>query len=339
MIGDIELEVCPAAVGQSVDPTWHAPLSLIQFPVRAVLGCVLGINSRNLNDSWSFLALEVPSGPSGWSRFRDLRLSIGLIYLSSCLGHDPLLPPLRLSRQAVCEMLDGWHQPSEIDGRVPAHRLTPPTTGARVTKPGRRGKSLHIPLSFHPFNLVSPLRAGSSASTDSGDTTTDTDDDRATLRGRPTSHSRPSRYNAAVKPSTTDATKTRRSSVSSTSGSSGRHRLQPMRVAFTRSKSPLPPPQTVDGNGASPSFRTASPVPSRIKQGTGYQYILPPAFYFCFRTPFSEKVRRFYIDSSKACEATLLLGSMFFAAKCLFERDSEIWTSIGGLCPGPALTY
>ena len=212
-------------------------------------------------------------------------------------------------------------------------------TGARVIKQGHRGKPPHILLSFHSFYLISPFRAGSSASTDAGDTTTDTDDDRATLRGRPTSHSRPSRYNAAVKPSTTDATKTRRGSVSSTSGSSGRHSLQPTRVSFTRSKSPLPPPQGVNGNGASPSFQTASPIPSRIKQGTSYQHILPQAFYFCFRTPFSEKVRRFYVDSSKAGEATLLLGSMVFAAKCLSERDSEIWTSIGGLYLGLALAY
>ena len=74
--------------------------------------------------------------------------------------------------------------------------------------------------------------------------TSDTDDDRATLRGRPTSHSRPTRYHAAVKPPVIDASKTRRDSVSSTSGSSGRHRLQPMRISFTRSKSPLPPTKT-----------------------------------------------------------------------------------------------
>ena len=104
-----------------------------------------------------------------------------------------------------------------------------------------------------------------------------------------------------------------------------------MRVSFTRSRSPLPPPQAVNGNDAPPPFRTASPMPPRIKQGINYQHILPPAFHFSFRTPFSEKIRRFYIDSSKACEATLLLGSMVFAAKCLSEHKSEIWTSIGGL--------
>jgi len=212
-------------------------------------------------------------------------------------------------------------------------------TGARVIRPGRRGKSPHTSPPFHLFHLVSPFRADSSASTDAGDTTTDSDDDHATLRGRPTSHSRPSRYNTAVNPSTTDAAKTRRGSVSSTSGSSGRHRLQPRRVSFTRSKSPLPPVQGINGNGASPTFRTDSPIPSRIKQGTICQHILPPAFYFSFRTPFSEKDRRFYIDSSKACEVTLLVGSMVFAAKCLSERDSEVWTSIGGLHLGPALAY
>lgn len=204
-------------------------------------------------------------------------------------------------------------------------------TGARVIKPGHRGKPPHISPSSHLFHLVLHFSAASSASTDAEDTTTDTDDDRATLRGRSTSHSRPYRYNAPVKPSTTDAAKTRRGSVSSTSGSSGRHPLQPLRIAFTRSKSPLPPPQDVNGNDASPSFRKASPIPSRIKQGTSYQHILPPAFCFSFRAPFSETVRRFYIDSSKACEATLLLGSMVFAAKRLSEYNSEIRTSTGGL--------
>ncbi|KAF9648803.1 hypothetical protein BDM02DRAFT_3095826, partial [Thelephora ganbajun] len=100
----------------------------------------------------------------------------------------------------------------------------------------------------------------SSASTDDGDTTTDTDDDHATLRGRQTSHSRPGRYNAAVKPPTTGATKTRRDSVSSTSGSPGRHHLRPVRLSFTRSKSPLPPTQAANGNDAPPS--PISPRPS-----------------------------------------------------------------------------
>lgn len=226
-------------------------------------------------------------------------------------------------------MLDGWHQSSEIDDQ--AQRPIPLTTGARVTRPGHQGKSPHILPPFHSFHPALHSSAASSASTDAGDTTTDTDDDRATLRGRPTSHSRPSRYNAKVKPSTNDAAKTRRGSVSSASGSSGRHHLQPTRISFTRSKSPLPLPQAVNGNDASPSFRTASPVSSRIKQGISHQYLLPPAFYFSFRAPFSEKVRRFYIDSSKACEATLLLGSMVFAAKRLSEDNSEIWMSIGRL--------
>jgi len=177
----------------------------------------------------------------------------------------------------------------------------------------------------------------SSTSTDDGDTSTDTDDDRATLRGRPISHSRPNRHNPTVKPLATEAAKTRRGSVSSTSGSSGRHHLQPMRVSFTRSRSPLPPTQAVNGNDASPSFRTASPIPSRIKQGISYQHILPPAFYLSFRAPFSEKVRRFQIDSSKACEAMLLLGSMIFAAKSLSRHNSEIWTPVGGLSLEPAL--
>ena len=170
----------------------------------------------------------------------------------------------------------------------------------------------------------------SSTSTDAGDSTTDSDDDCATLRGRSTSHSRPSRYNAAVKPSTTDAAKTRRGSVSS--GSSGHHRFQPTRITFTRSKSPLPPTQGTNGGDASPSLRKASPAPPRIKQGMSYQQLLPPAFYFSFRTPFSEKVRRFYIDSSKGCEAILLLVSMVFAAKSLANHHSETWTSIGELC-------
>jgi len=191
-----------------------------------------------------------------------------------------------------------------------------------------------MPPPFHSFHSVLHLSAASSVNTDAVDTTTDTDDDRATLRGRPTSHSRPTRYNTAVKPSTTDSAKTRRDSVSSTSGSSGRHHLQPTRVPFTRSKSPLPPMQVVDENHGSPPLRTVSPIPSRTKQGISYQYLLPPAFHFSFRILFSEKVRRFYIDSSKACEATLLLGSMIFAAKCLSEYNSEIWTSIGGLRPG-----
>lgn len=213
-------------------------------------------------------------------------------------------------------------------------------TGARVTKPGHRGKSVYtsaVPL----VHVALHFSTASSASTDAGDTTTDTDDDRATLRGRQTPHStphsRPTRYNVAVKSPTTDSVKTRRGSVSSTSGSSGRHHLQPMRVSFTRSKSPLPPPQAVNGNDAPPSFRKASPIPSRIKQGTSYQHILPPAFYFSFRSPLSENVRRFHIDSSKACEAMLLLGSMVFAAKRLSEHSSEIWTSIGGLYLGSAL--
>lgn len=175
------------------------------------------------------------------------------------------------------------------------------------------------------------ISPASSTNTDDGDTTTDTDGDRTTLRGRPISNPRPSRQTAAVKPSTTDAAKTRRNSVSSTSGSSGTHRLRPVRVSFTRSRSPLPPPSAAKGNDAPPPFRITSPIPSRIKQGTNYRHILPPALHFCFRTPFSEKTRRFYIDSSKACEATLLLGSMVFAAKRLSEHNSEIWTSIGGL--------
>jgi len=203
-------------------------------------------------------------------------------------------------------------------------------TGVRVTKQVHRGKLSHVSPPFHSFHSALRSSAASSASTDAGNTTTDTDDDRATLRGRPTSHSRPRRYNAPVKLSTIDATKTRRGSVSSPSSSSGRHPLQPSRVSFTRSKSPLPPPRDVNGDDASPSFRKNSPTPFRIKQGTSYQHILLPAFYFSFRAPFSEKVRRFYIDSSKACEATLLLGSMVFAAKRLSEHSSEIRTSIGG---------
>lgn len=169
----------------------------------------------------------------------------------------------------------------------------------------------------------------SSASTDDGDTSTDTDDDRATLRGRSTSHTRPRLHSTAVKPSTTDAAATRRGSVSSTSGSSGHHRLQAMRISFTRSKSPLPPTQTISGNDASTSLRKVSPVPPRMKQGINYRHILPPAFYFSFRIPFSKKVRRFYIDSSAACEAILLLVSMVFAAKSLAKYRSETWTSIG----------
>jgi len=232
-------------------------------------------------------------------------------------------------------MLDGRSQSSESNGR--AYPPIPLTTGARVTKPGHRGKSLYIPSPFHSLHSVLYLSAASSANTDAGDTTTDTDDDRATLRGRPTLHSRPTRYNTAIKPPTTDAAKTRRDSVSSTSGSSGRHRLRPTRISFTRSRSPLPPMQVVNENDGSPPLRTVSPIPSRNKQGINYRHLLPPAFHFSFRILFSEKVRRFYIDSSKACEATLLLGSMFFAAKCLSEHNSEMWTSIGGLRPGSAL--
>ena len=182
------------------------------------------------------------------------------------------------------------------------------------------------------FHVVLHSSAASSASTDDGDTTTDTDNDRTTLRGRPTSHSRPRLHSAVVKPSTTDAPKTRRGSVSSTSGSSGRHRLQPVRISFTRSKSPLPPTRAINGNHPSTSLRKASPVPSRIKQGINYQHILPPAFYFSFRIPFTKAVHRFYIDSSEACEAILLLVSMVFAAKSLAKYRTETWTSIGGWC-------
>jgi hypothetical protein len=128
-------------------------------------------------------------------------------------------------------------------------------TGARVIKAGHQGKLPHTSPPFHPFHPALCFSAASSTNTDTGDTTTDTDDDHATLRGRSTSHSRPRRYNAPVKPSATDAAKTRRGSVSSTSGSSGRHPLQPMRVSFTRSKSPLPLPRDVNGNDAPPPFR------------------------------------------------------------------------------------
>jgi hypothetical protein len=205
-------------------------------------------------------------------------------------------------------------------------------TGARVIKPGHRGKLLHLLTEVHSHspNLASCSSTASSANTDDGDTTTDTDDDRATLRGRPISQPRHSRQNTTAKPLNADTAKTRRDSISSTSGSSGRHRLRPMRVSFTRSKSPLPPTPAVNGDDASASFRTASPIPSRAKQGISYRHILPPAFYFGFRTPFSETVHRFYIDSSKACEALLLLGSTVYAAKCLSKYNSELWTSIGG---------
>lgn len=194
---------------------------------------------------------------------------------------------------------------------------------------GHRGTSPHSPSSFRLFHAVSYSSTVSSASTDDGDTTTDTDDDCATLRGRSNSHSKPRPHKSAVKPSTTDTAKTRRGSVSSASGGSGRHHLQPMRISFTRSKSPLPPTQTVNRNEESNSLRRASPVP-RIRPGINYRHILPSAFYFSIRTPVSKKVRRFYIDSSEACEAILLLASMVFAAKSLAKYRSETRTSIGG---------
>lgn len=190
--------------------------------------------------------------------------------------------------------------------------------------------SSHTTPPFRLFHFVPHSSTASSASTDDGNTTTDTDDDRATLRGRSTSHSKPRLRTAAVKPSTIDAATTRRGSVSSTSGGSGRHPLQPRRISFTRSKSPLPPTQTTNGNDASAALRKASPVPHRIKQGVNYQHILPPVFYFSFRTLFSTKVRMFYMDSSEACETTLLLASMVFAAKSLGKCCSETWTSLGG---------
>ena len=199
--------------------------------------------------------------------------------------------------------------------------------------------SPHSRSSSHSPHVVSHPSAASSTNTDDGDTTTDTDDDCVTLRGRSTSHSGPKPYNAAVKPSTADSAKTRRGSVSSTSGSSGRHRLQPMRISFTRSKSPLPPTTTINENDASTSLRKASPLPPRIKPGTNYQHILPPAFHFSFRFPFSTKFHSFYIDSSEACETILLLVSMVFAAKSLAKHRSETWTSIGESYLGSVLNF
>lgn len=191
-----------------------------------------------------------------------------------------------------------------------------------------------ISLVFHA-SCITPSAASTTCS-DTGDSNTDTDDDCATLRGRSTSDSRPTRHHT-VKSQATDTTKTRRGSVSSTSGSSGPQRLQPRRISFTRSKSPLPPAKSVNDVDASPSFRKASPTPFRIKQGITYQHILPPAFYFSFRIPFSENVRRFHIDSSKACETILLLVSMVFAGKSLTKHRSETWISIGGFCLHSAL--
>jgi hypothetical protein len=133
--------------------------------------------------------------------------------------------------------------------------------------------------------------------------------------------------------STIDSTKTRRGNISSTSGSYFHCPLQPMRLSFTRSKSPLPPPQDINGNDASPPFRRAPPIPSH-KKGRTTSIFPPPAFYLSSGTPLSEKVCRFYIDSSKAC-GPHSLEPMVFATERLPEHNSEM--RVGCMYPDSTL--
>lgn len=100
------------------------------------------------------------------------------------------------------------------------------------------------------------------------------------------------------------------------------------RASFTRSRSPAV--HQIAGNGTTPSYRVGSPAQlAQFKSGVNRRNIFPPVFQVSMRLPLSQTVRRVSIDSSKACEVVLLLGSLGYIATVLSASESERWTSIG----------
>lgn len=121
----------------------------------------------------------------------------------------------------------------------------------------------------------------------------------------------------------------RRSSGSSNSGGSAWTDPAGLaRPSFTRSRSPAFT-QQVNGNVLGPTYRTSSPLHfTRPKHGINRQHIFPAVFQLSLRLPYSWKIRKLYIDSSKACEVVLLLASLGYATTILSTFDTEQWTSI-----------
>lgn len=148
-----------------------------------------------------------------------------------------------------------------------------------------------------------------------------------TLRGRPGSQNF-AKISSVPPPKPSVTFHQRRGSVSSNSTGSKKNELPVPRPSFTRSRSPAV--NQMMGNGTTSLHRTGSPSQfTQHKNGMNRRSILPPVFQVSLRLPFSQTVRKVSMDSSKACEVVLLVGSLSYVARVLSTVNSERWTSIG----------
>lgn len=204
--------------------------------------------------------------------------------------------------------------------RISLHQMA----GVPAIKLGLPSKQSHFYFESKPRTSSS---AQSSSSTDEQESSTEDEDDA--VRGRPNSQT-------FTKPSSTLANKPsltfhqRRGSVSSNSGGSSRKETTaPPRPSFTRSRSPAIPQQATN-TGISPPFRMGSPSQfTRQRHGSARQNIFSSVFQLSLRLPFSQTVRQVSMESSKACEVILLLGSLGYVATILSTFETERWASIG----------
>jgi hypothetical protein len=100
------------------------------------------------------------------------------------------------------------------------------------------------------------------------------------------------------------------------------------RESFTRSQSPviLPP---VDVSSVSVPCRQPSPsVFARCRQALHDRGILPATLRFQTFIPLACTGLAFHIDTRKAGESLLLLGSLIYASAKL-SQNTEVWISIG----------
>lgn len=93
------------------------------------------------------------------------------------------------------------------------------------------------------------------------------------------------------------------------------------RSSFTRSRSPMPPAESMN---AADIPRTSSPSWASRNRRTSDMYLLPPSLDLSFRLPFSAKLWTISMDARKAGECFLLAASLAYVTQKL---SSEQFTS------------
>lgn len=177
------------------------------------------------------------------------------------------------------------------------------------------------------YSSFSPASSDSSTEDDGGDTDTAPQQDRG-RRYSPNEKRtilRESLKKRVVPP------KQRPNGQNNNSNSGKSERSSPgitARGSFTRSRSPaiLPP---VDVSSLSmPCIQPSPSIFARCRQALPIRGILPATLRFQTFIPLACTGLVFHIDTRKAGESLLLLGSLIYASAKLSE-NSEVWISIG----------